>query len=186
MATANEGVTMSMRSFTGFSAAVLMTVGSAVAQEMPKPASEMSQIAFFEGSWTCQGKANESPMGPAGEIKSTAEIRKDLNGFWQSGVVKGTMANMPPFEGRFHVTYDAGAKQFLMLWVDNMGGWSQSTTSGWKGDILTYEGESHMGPQTMKSRDTFTRSGPGAMKHAWEASINGKWMTIGEETCRKK
>ena len=177
---------MSMRWFTGLSAGVLLAVGSAVAQEMPKPAPEMSQIAFFEGSWTCQGKMFENPMGPAGELKSTVDVRKDLGGFWQSGVVKGTMAKMPPFEGRFHVTYDTGTKQFLMLWVDNMGGWSQSTAAGWKGDVLTYEGESHMGPQTVKSRDTFTRSGTGAMKHSWEASMDGKWVPLGEETCRKK
>jgi len=128
----------------------------------------------------------ESPMGPAGSMTSTAVIRKDLGGHFQTGTIKGTMAKQPPFEGRFSETYDPGLKQFVMLWVDNMGGWSQSTTSGWKGDILTYEGDSHMGPQTMRSRDTFTRSGAGEMKHVWEGSIKGKWMTLGEETCRKK
>ena len=35
-------------------------------------------------------------------------------------------------------------KQFVMLWADNMGGWSQSTSSGWKGDVMVYEGDSHM------------------------------------------
>jgi hypothetical protein len=101
-------------------------------------------------------------------------------------MIKGTMANMPPFEGRFHVTWDSAAKQFLMIWVDNMGGWSQSRSSGWKGDTLVYEGDAHMGGQTMRSRDTFTRSGAGSMRHAWEAQINNKWMPLGEETCKKK
>ena len=51
---------------------------------------------------------------------------------------------------------------------------------------MVYEGESHMGPMSMKARDTFTRSGAAAMKHVWEAELGGKWTTIGEESCKKK
>ena len=161
------------------------TAGSAQ-QEMPKPAPEMSQLAYMEGAWTCAGKMLESPMGPAGTMTSTADIRKDLNGHFQSGTIKGSMPNMPAFEGRFHATYDAGMKQFVMLWVDNMGGWAQSMSSGWKGDTMVYEGDTHMAGQTMKSRDTFTKSGPASMKHSWEMQMNGKWAPLGEETCKKK
>jgi hypothetical protein len=167
-------------------ATLLLPLAAVAAQEMPKPAPEMAQLNFFEGNWTCEGKANDSPLGPGGALKTTADIRDDLGGFWQSGVIKGTMANMPPFEGRFHVTFDPGQKQYTMLWVDNMGGWSQSTSSGWKGDTLVYEGDSHMGPETIKSRDTFSRSGTTMLKHVWEANVQGKWMTLGEENCTKK
>lgn len=170
----------------GFALAVLVSMGSQAAQEVPKPAPEMSQIAFFEGGWSCTGKTNASPFGPAGSITSTADVRRDLGGFWQSGTIKGTMANMPPFEGRFHVTFDPAVKQFVMLWVDSMGGWSRSTSSGWKADTIVYEGESHMGPQSLTTRDSFTRSGAGGMKHTWEAQMSGKWTPIGEETCTKK
>jgi hypothetical protein len=164
-----------------------LSSGVALAQgaQAPKPAPELSQIAAFEGSWSCTGKSNESPFGPAGPITSTVDIKKDLGGFFQSGVIKGTMPGQPPFEGRFTVTYNPAAKQFVMFWVDNMGGWAMNTSSGWKGDVMIYEGESHMGPQSFKSRDTFTR-GAGTMKHAWEAQIAGKWTALGEENCKKK
>jgi hypothetical protein len=119
-------------------------------------------------------------------MTGTAEIRRELGGFWQTGTIKGTSPKMPPFEGRFHATYDPGAKAFVMLWVDNMGGWARSTSSGWKGDTMVYEGESHMAGQTIPGRDTFTRSGTGEMKHVWEMQTGGKWLTIGEETCKKK
>lgn len=155
-------------------------------QGPPKPPGEMSQLAFMEGTWSCEGKMFETPMSPAGTMKSTADIRRDLGGHFQTGTIKGTSANMPPFEGRFHATYDTGMKQFVMLWVDNMGGWAQNTSSGWKGDTMVYEGEGHMGGQTMKGRDTFTRSGTSTMKHTWEMQIQGKWMPVGEETCQKK
>jgi hypothetical protein len=173
------------RTFSALATALLLQAGL-VAQDIPKPAPEMSQIAFFEGNWTCQGKMMESPLGPAGEGQSTVEVKKDLGNFFQTGVVKGTMKGMPPFEGRFQVTYDPAAKQFVQFWVDNMGGWAQSTTSGWKGDTLVFAGDSHMGPQTFRSRDTFTRSGAGTMKRVGEVEIKGKWMVIGEDNCKKK
>jgi hypothetical protein len=180
---------MRMRIKTLTAVALFTAAGAAVGaaqQGPPKPPAEMSQIAFFEGTWTCQGKTFESPMGPAGAMKGTADIRKDLNGHFQTGTIKGSMPNMPPFEGRFHVTYDVGMKQFVMLWVDNMGGRSQSTSSGFKGDTMLYEGEGHMAGQTSKSRDTFTKKGPSSMRHAWEMEIGGKWIPLGDETCQKK
>lgn len=161
------------------------TVTSAQPQ-MPKPAPEMSQLSYFEGTWSCSGKMNETPVNPAGTMTTTVEIGKDLGGHWQSGVVKGSMPNMPPFEGKFYVTWDPAAKQYAMLWMDSAGAWARSMSPGWKGDTLVYEGQSHMGGQAMKTRDTFMRSGPDAMKHMWEMHMGGKWITGGEETCKKK
>jgi hypothetical protein len=170
----------------GIAGTVLLNAAFASGQEMPKPAAEMSQIAFFEGSWTCEGKSLDSPFGPGGPTKTTADIRKDLGGFWQSGVIKATMGTMPPVEGHFMATYDPAGKKFVMFWMDSMGGWSQTASSGWKGDAMVYEGDSQMGTQKMRSRDTFTRSGTGTMKHTWEAQVQGKWTPLGEETCTKK
>ena len=176
---------MRMHAIAAAAAAVVVTAAIAVqAQEMPKPAAEMSQMAFFNGNWTCDGKMHETGMGPAGAMTSTAAIKSDLGGFFQSGAIKGAMPGMPPFEGMFHTTFDPAAKQFVMFWFDNMGGWAQSTSKGWSGDTLVYEGDSHMGPMTMKARDTFTKVGAD-MKHVWEAEMGGKWMALGEETCKK-
>ena len=180
-----------MRYIISVSAAAIVTASLAAAevrqqQGPPKPAPEMAQMAFMEGTWTCQGKMFQTPFSPAGTMTSSAEIRKDLGGFFQTGVIKGTSKEMPPFEGRFHLTYDSGTKQFVMLWVDNMGGWSQTTSSGWKGDTIVYSGEGHMGGQKVNGRDTFTKSGPTSMRHSWEMEIGGKWTPAGDETCQKK
>lgn len=181
---------MRTRTFSALSAVLLLQAGILAQDkpqpEMPKPAPEMSQLAYFEGSWTCEGKIAESPMGPAGEMRTTADIKPDLNGFWQTGMIKGTMKDMPPMQGQFHSTYDPAEKQFVMLWVDNMGGWAQSSSTGWKGDTMVYEGDSHMGPMKMRTRDTFTRGAGSTMKHTWDAEMNGKWTPLGEETCTKK
>lgn len=178
---------MRMRLMFVLAAVVSCSLASVAAQQqmpMPKPAPEMAGIAYFEGTWACSGTMHESPMGPAGTMTSTADIRRDLGGFWQTGTIKGKAADMA-MEGRFSVIYDAGAKHYVMMWMDSMGGWSRSTSSGWKGDTMVYEGESHMGAESMKTRDTFTRSGAGTMKHVWEAQMNGKWMALGEESCKK-
>ena len=177
-------------SMSGLAVVGLLTVSfaasGAVPQGPPKPAPEMAQLTYMEGTWSCTGKAHDIGMGPGGPLTSTAVVRKDLGGFFQTGTIKATMPNQPPFEGRFNLTYDPGMKQFVMLWADSMGGWSQTTSSGWKGDVAVYEGDSHMAGHTMKSRDTFTKAGPTAMKHTWEMQVNGKWMPAGEETCTKK
>jgi hypothetical protein len=72
-----------------------------------------------------------------------------------------------------------------MLWVDNMGAWAQSKSSGWQGDRMVYEGETAMGGQKMGTRDTFVKNADGSMKHLMEMQHEGKWMSMGEENCRK-
>jgi hypothetical protein len=152
---------------------------------MPKPAPEMAQLKVFEGNWTCEGTMVPSPFGPGGKMTSTVKARTDLGGFWQSGTVKGTMAGMPPMEGMFHTTYDPAAKRYVMLWVDNMGAWAQSTAPGWEGDRMVFAGDSYMGGQKMASRDTFTKAADGTFKHAAEMQMDGQWTQLFEETCRK-
>lgn len=152
---------------------------------LPKPAPEMAQLKVFDGSWTCEGKMPATPMGPAGTMKGTVKSQTDLGGFWQSGKVTSTMAGMPTMEGMFHMTWDPGAKQYVLLWVDNMGGWAQSTSKGWEGDTITFAGDSYMGGQKIPSRDTFTKAADGTLKHIAEMQMDGKMTLSMDETCRK-
>jgi hypothetical protein len=95
------------------------------------------------------------------------------------------MAGKPTMEGMFHMTYDPGPKQYVMLWVDNMGGYSQETSSGWEGDKIVFTGNSAMGGKQVPTRDTFTKSGDGSLKHDWEGQMDGTWTSMGSETCKK-
>ena len=152
---------------------------------MPKPAPEMAQLKFFDGNWTCAGTMSASPFGPAGKNTSTVRAHSDLGGFWESGVVKGTSPGMPPFEGMFHMTWDPGAKHHVMFWVDNTGGWAQSTAPGWEGDTIVFSGDSYMGGKKFTTRDNFAKAAGGAMKHTSEMQADGKWTQTFEETCHK-
>jgi hypothetical protein len=153
----------------------------------PKPPAEMSNLKAFDGNWTCEGKSEASPFGPAGTNKGTVKSHSDLGGYWQSGMVKSTGSAMPgaTMEGMFHMTYDPGTKRYLMLWVDNMGAYSQETSAGWEGDKIVFTGDMAMGGKKMTVRDTFTKAADGSMTHGWEGQIDGKWTSLGSETCRK-
>ena len=155
------------------------------APPVPTPAAEINTLSVFDGSWTCEGAMPPGPMGPGGKMKSRVKSKRDLGGFWQTGTVKGSMEGMPEMEGMFHITYEPGSKSYVMLWVDNMGGFSQTTSTGWEGDKLVFSGEGTMGGKKMMGRDTFTKNADGTLRHAWEMQMDGKWVPMGDETCRK-
>lgn len=158
---------------------------AAPAAQGPKAPAEMSQLKAFDGSWQCKGEMAPGPGQPP--VKSTSSVKShaDLGGFWQVGTVKGAMPGMPPFEGRFHMTYDGGSKQFVMVWLDNMGGWAQQTAPGWDGDKIVFTGEGVMGGQKMTGRDTFAKKSDGTLVHTAEMQKDGNWTSMGEETCHK-
>jgi hypothetical protein len=152
----------------------------------PTPPAEMANLKFFDGSWTCSGEGVMEPGGAKMKMDSAVMSHSDLGGFWQSGTVKGKpMGGMPAFEGMFHMTWDPAAKNFLMLFVDNMGGRSEARATGWAGEKIVFTGEGYMGADKMGMRDTFVKNADGSMAHIGEMQVNGQWMTGMEETCRK-
>lgn len=153
----------------------------------PKPAPEMSALKGTIGTWNCDGALMDGPWGKGHETKAVVTVREDLGGFWVSGTVQETKTaeNPMPMEGRFHQTYDVGAKVYVMLWVDNSGGWAQSTSPGWQGDTMVWTGEGVLGGQKVPLRDHFTKKGETRLVHRYEASMDGRWSTMGEETCTK-
>lgn len=152
----------------------------------PKPAAEMANLKIFDGSWSCSGEGAMEPGGPMMKMNSAVESHTGLGGFWQVGTVKvPAMAGMPPFEGMFHMTWDPAAKQYLLLWVDNVGGWSEERASDGAGGKFVFTGTGYMGGNKMGSRDTFTRKADGTLSHIGELEVGGRWMKVMDETCRK-
>jgi len=152
----------------------------------PKPAAELAQLKYFLGTWHCEGEVPASPMGPAHKSRATVVTRLDLDGFWYSGTVREekTAGNPHAMTGMFHETYDPAKKQFVMLWVDNSGGWSTETSSGWEGDKMAFSGEATMGGEKSPVRDTFTKKSATEMVHSYEMTMGGQKIA-GDETCKK-
>ena len=153
--------------------------------EMPKPAPEMANLAVFAGDWSCSGQGAMEPGGAMMPMTTSVSAHSDLGGFWNSGRVKGATPGLPPFEGMFHMTYDAAAKNYLMLWVDSMGAWSEARASGWQDDKIVFNGVTVMGGQKINVRDTFTRGRDGSLGHVGEMEMGGKYSKVLDETCRK-
>jgi hypothetical protein len=167
-------------------AAVAPSAFAQGAMEHPKPAAEMAGLKVFDGSWTCSGQGAMEPGGAMMKMDSTVKSHADLGGFWQSGTVKGApMAGMPAFEGMFHMTWDPAAKQYVMLFVDNMGGRSETRAPAWAGDTLVFTGEGQMGDQKMGMRDTFVKKADGSLGHVGEMQVKGQWVKMMDEVCKK-
>ncbi|HEX4964394.1 MAG TPA: hypothetical protein VF173_26490 [Thermoanaerobaculia bacterium] len=154
--------------------------------EMAPPV-ELGQLSFFDGEWSCKGKAEASPMGPAHPTEATVRINRDLGGYWFVGhyAEKKSAANPHPMVFHFVQGYDATAKSFTMDCYDAFGGHCHQTATGWKDGKIVYSGQGlGNGPPT-PVRDTFTKTGEASLEHAGEIQMDGKWVAIDHETCTK-
>ena len=160
-------------------------VGSA--QDAPKPAKELEQLKAYEGSWTCAGSVPDGPLGPAHKSNTIVKFRKDLDGAWVTGRVAeaATKENPHSYQGMGHMTYDAAAKNFVMLWVDNFGGWAMQTSAGWEGDKQVWLGDGSMMGKKVSARDTFTKKGAD-LQHLGELELDGKWVSVQDEVCKRE
>jgi hypothetical protein len=154
----------------------------------PKPASEMSQLSYFVGTWNCAGKAFASPFGPEHASVGVARAQMALDGFRlviHYDETK-TAANPMPFHALQVIGWDAAQKAFDSHCYDSMGGSCDQTTPGWKGDALVFDGTGLAMGQKSGVRDTFTKVSATELKHKGEMQgADGKWMTMDEETCHK-
>jgi hypothetical protein len=147
----------------------------------------MAQLHYFLGFWMCRGEAPASARGPAHSTSATVSINKDMGGMWLAGKVKEMRApeGILPLEGMLHMSWDPGPKQYVMVWVDNAGGYGTLRASGWSDEVFEWSGAMTVGGETMQVRDRFTRKGATQVVHTSEANLAGTWTPLGEETCRK-
>ena len=151
------------------------------------PPKELAQLKSYEGAWVCDGSAPEGPLGPAHKWTTSVKIHSDLDGMWLSGRIEAAASkeNPHPMGGVMHMGYDAGAKIFQMLFVDNTGGWATQTSSGWAGDRMVWLGDGSMGGQKISARDTFTKKGA-ELQHLGEVQMDGKWIVVQDEVCKRE
>jgi hypothetical protein len=183
-----DGMEEKMRTLAAVSAAGLLLVASfALAQEAPKPAPEMANVKYFAGTWKCSGDAPASPFGPAHKTQSTTTLKLDLDGFWYAGMMTEmkTASNPHPVKGMAHVGYDASAKQYVVVWLDNFGSWATEMSPGWQGDTMVFTGDQMLMGEKATARDTFVKKSDNEYTHKFELQTKGQWGTIVDETCKK-
>src|SRR5436309_1756795 len=77
-----EAVTLKV---SGTVAGVLLGLLAALPAVSQAPAPELGQLSFFVGDWSCKGRAEESPLGPAHATRGAVHIANDVGGFWYVG-----------------------------------------------------------------------------------------------------
>ena len=176
-----------MKTTIASAAVFLLVASSALAQQAPKPAPEMSQVKYFGGSWTCSGDAPASPFGPAHKTKTSLMLKSDLDGFWYDGTLTEmkTASNTQPVKGMVHIGYDATGKQYVMLWVDNFGSWATEMSPGWQGDTMVWTGDQMVMGEKATARDTYVKKSDTDYTHKFELNMKGQWSPIVDETCKK-
>jgi hypothetical protein len=154
----------------------------------PKPPKELSQLAYFQGRWTCTGKVFASPLGPEHATAGKFSSAPVLDGWWVSFRYDETKTaiNPSPIQAAGFMGYDPGEKTFVQRCHDSLGGYCQQTSPGWNADVMTFEGPGSMDGQKMRMRDTYTRKGAAVLVHSGEIQgPDGQWLKTDEETCNR-
>ncbi|HEU0031047.1 MAG TPA: hypothetical protein VFQ53_10480 [Kofleriaceae bacterium] len=155
--------------------------------ELPKPPAELEAMGkMVSGNWRCKGE--EFAMdGTKSAVTATNRTKVDLDKWWITDQleVKGKQT----FKMLSYTTYDATAKKWRRVAVDNWGGQMAGTSDGMKDTkVMTWNLDS-MGPMGAGMfRDTVDASDPKAgVKFAGEMSTDkGKtWNKVYEMTCKK-
>jgi len=141
----------------------------------------------LEGTWRCEGRAPASAAGPEHGFKSTWKFKRDLDNYWWAAEYQQTKtkSNPAPMKARGYLTYDPATKTFVMLGVDNMGGTSTESSSGWSGDTLTLAGDASMGGHKIPFREVIARHGDREFTWRGEMRAASDWVTLGEDLCKK-
>lgn len=166
-------------------ASSLLYLGPASAQDaMP---SQLDQLSGFLGDGTCSGHFLAAKSPRATSAKYHAE--KILGDHWIAVRYdeETTSSNSSPYHVAQYFSYDAKAGHFIDVVLDNSGeGYGAGTSSGWHGDVITFENTGLVGGERYVFRDVFTRHGAKVGSHAgYQRDKSGKWIKVDEETCKR-
>ncbi len=151
--------------------------------EMPKAPAEVAEMAKAAGNWRCAGLG----FSPVGEMKMVATLKNkvDLDKWWVRTTFAETGGGKFKFEA--FTTYDATAKQWKRVMVDNFGSHEIDTSAGLKDGKLQWEGTSVSSMGSMPGRHYEDVTNPKEMKMWGEFSMDkGKtYMKAYEVTCKR-
>ena len=96
-----------------------------------------------------------------------------------------TKENPIPSSGLGFWGWDGAEKRFFGPSADNFGGVYLQTSKGWEGDKMVWEGSGALMGKKVDARDTFLRIGPADVTHTYELKMDGKWVTLALEQCKR-
>ena len=154
------------------------------AMEMPKAPKEVADmVKGMEGTWKCTGKGY-MPDGSTVDMTGTVKSKSDLAGFWAHDSMVGKMGNA--FES--YTTFDAAAKKWHRVMVDNMGGMAMGNSDGMKDMKMDFamDAMGPMGAMMVKDHVDMSDAKNGAKFFGERSMDKGKtWSKDYEVVCKK-
>jgi hypothetical protein len=151
----------------------------------PQPAKPPAEIAtlgkLLAGTWQCKGNTQRGD-GSSAPIVSTVTVKLDLEDAW----IQMTLAEVASHTTKFteYRTYDATAKQWTRIQMNNTTGHLISTSLGEKDGKWTWAGELVAPNGTLQLHD-YEQLGAKEVKLWGEALLGGTWQKTYEVSCKK-
>jgi len=179
--------------YTRLVIAVVLAVGGsrlvlaqASPQAAPTPGPEQKKLGYFVGKWTTEGEMKASPMGPAGKVASTDTCEWFEGGF---AVICRSDGKTPMGASKSVgiMGYSTEEKVYTYYGLDNSNMSMTTVPHGTvEGDTWTYNDESVMGGQKVKSRVVIKELSPTAYSFSMQIQgPDGKWMPLMEAKSTK-
>jgi len=152
----------------------------------PKPTPEHKRLGYFVGTWHTEGEMKPGPMGPGGKMSGTDKCSWYEGGFAVICNSEGAMP-MGPMKSIGIMGYSAEQKVYTYVGIDSAGMSMTTVPRGTlSGDTWTYDDESMMGGQKVKSRVIIKELSPTAYTFKMDVQgPDGKWVTAMESKSTK-
>jgi hypothetical protein len=129
---------------------LVLGVGPAAAQDMPKPGPEHEMLKKFEGQWNAKASFGGQ------ESNGTISFKVTLGGFWLLEHYKAELGGMS-FEGRGTTGYDPSKKKYIGTWVDSVNPRMMIMEGSFDkdGKLFTSTGDGFMDGKPMKLKSVY-------------------------------
>ena len=170
---------------TGITILLGIALSARAQMERPKPASELTKLAYFAGTWTTEGEIKPGPMGSGGKFTGTNHVQ------WMDGAF--FLVTRSEFNGAMgkgaetsYMGYDSNDKMYTYDSFNTLGE-ADHAKGNVDGDTWTWQSETRMGAQTMKGRLTIKVLSTTAYNFKFDMSPDGTtWTNVLEGKATKK
>lgn len=167
---------------------VLLATAAAFAQgpAAPGPSDEQKRLGYFVGKWKVTGEMKPGPMGPGGRFSGIDSCDWFEGAFTVVCRSQGT-GPMGPTHGLAILGYSAEEKIYTYYGTDNSGAVMTTVPRGTvAGSTWTYNDESTMGGEKVRSRVTIEEKSPTEYTFAMDIqSPDGRWARLFESRATK-
>lgn len=153
--------------------------------EQSQPASELSRLEYFEGTWSCQQPA--APAAASGVF--TWNVRRDLNQFWFLGDAEEMQSpnDEQPINSREFLGYDAASKKLIRSVVVGNGNFYNLSASDWQDGKLVWSGTIvRKGQSTPLRQEIIQDSQDKFTATYFIPDASGEWTPVVDETCTRQ